>query len=139
MFQRVDSDPIQFSIESARGRQTPDNTFGAVLERGAQTAVAVIGSGVRAVAPLIPGGSFLSAVVDVVDEAVGGPGATGQGSDKWALLRAQERLQEEGLANSLRLLALQQRMQQESQSFTASSNVMKTRHDMAMAAINNMR
>jgi hypothetical protein len=62
----------------------------------------------------------------------------GAGNDKWALLRAQERLQEEGLSNSLRLLALQRKMNQETQTYTALSNVMKARHEMSKRAINNI-
>ncbi len=134
MFDRVESEPIQIAVEPARSRQAPDNSFGAVLERGAQSAVQVIGNGVRTVAPFVPGGSFLTAVADVVTGAVGG-GGPGGGGDKWALLRAQERLQEEGLSNSLRLLALQRQMHQETQTFTTISNVMKARHEMAKSAI----
>jgi hypothetical protein len=141
MFERIEggSQPIQ--VEPARGRQTADNSFGAMVERGAQVAASAIGGGMRAVAPLVPGGAFLSAVADAVDGAaagLGGAAGAGGGGDRWALLRAQERLQAEGLSNSLQLLALQRKMHQEKQQFTAVSNVLKARHEMAQSAIRNI-
>jgi hypothetical protein len=128
---------VSISVEPARGQQTPQNDFGSMLKRGTQRAFGAVASGARAVAPFIPGGSFISAVADVVSSGVGNS-ITGAG-DKWALLSAQERLQDEGLNNSLRLLALQRKMHQENQAYTATSNVMKARHEMAKSAINNIR
>ncbi len=141
MFERIEggSQPIQ--VESARGRQAADNSFGAMVERGAQVAASAIGGGMRTVAPLVPGGAFLSAVADAVDGAaagLGGAAGPGAGGDRWAMLRAQERLQAEGLSNSLQLLALQRKMHQEKQQFTAVSNVLKARHEMAQSAIRNI-
>ncbi len=140
MFERVNSGSVQMDVQPAGGRQTADNSFGAMLERGALSAVSAIGNGVQAVASFVPGGGYISAVVDTVQGAVGAAAGAGggAGSDKWALLNAQERLQREGLDSSLRLLALQRKMNKESQAFSAISNVMKVRHDMAKTAINNI-
>ena len=66
-----------------------------------------------------------------------GVGESG-GGDKWDLLRAQAKLQDEGMMNSLKLLALQRKMHQETQTYTMMSNVMKCRHEMAKRAINNI-
>ena len=101
--------------------------------------VGAAASGARFAAGFLPGGAFITAVADAVEGAVGSDVASGIGSDKWALLRAQEKLQEEGISNSLRLLALQRKMHQETQTYTALSNVMKSRHEMAKSAINNIR
>jgi len=135
MVQPVQNQNLNLSVEPARSRQTPQNDFGSMMKRGTQKAVGAVASGAKLAANFLPGGSFISAVADAVGTAVGASG----GGDKWALLRAQERLQQEGLNNSLRLLELQRRMQEENQAFTATSNVMKARHEMAKAAINNIR
>jgi hypothetical protein len=136
MENRIDSNPVQINVEPARSRQAPDNSFSAMLARGAKTAALVAGETARTVASYVPGGSFLTAVASAVSpDGVG----SRQGSEKWQLLEAQNQMQEEGMENSLRLLALQRKMQEETQSFTTTSNVMKTRHEMAKSAINNIR
>ncbi|MBN2493193.1 MAG: hypothetical protein JXR96_01275 [Deltaproteobacteria bacterium] len=129
------------SVEVGRTRQTPDDGFGAMVARGAGTAMRYVGLTARAAIDALPGGALVNAVADCVADAVSPGCADGLGgsSEKWQLLQAQERLQEEGMANSLRLLALQRRMHQESQTYTAVSNVMKARHELAKSAINNIR
>lgn len=56
-----------------------------------------------------------------------------------ALMVATTQLQEMEQSFNLQYLMLQQEMQQESQQFTTVSNVMKTKHDTAKDAINNIR
>lgn len=138
MVDRIEMPQTMLSVEPARGRQTPENDFSSMLIRGAQRAVNVVAGGFRAAASVLPGGSFITAVADMATNMVDPAGSMGVGNDKWALLRAQERLQEEGLSNSLRLLALQRKMNQETQTYTAISNVMKARHEMSKRAINNI-
>ena len=131
---------VRLVAEPARVRQTPENDFSSMVMRGAQKAAGVMAGGARTVFNLLPGGSFVTAVADVVGDAVGGgdffPGLGG--GDKWDLLRAQAKLQDEGMMNSLKLLALQRKMHQETQTYTMMSNVMKCRHEMAKRAINNI-
>jgi hypothetical protein len=136
MVEAIEKRNFNVTVSPARGRQTAENDFSSMVKRGAQKAVGAVTGGARLAASFLPGGGFISAVADVVDGAVGNGVA---GGDKWELLRAQERLQEEGLANSLRLLTLQRKMNEETQTYTAMSNVMKTRHEMAKSAINNIR
>ena len=138
MVDAIKSETLSVTASPARGRQTAENDFGSMVKRGAQQAVGAVTGGARFAASFLPGGAFISAVADAVDGAVGNE-VSGAGGDKWELLRAQERLQEEGLSNSLRLLALQRKMNKETQNYTAISNVMKARHEMAKAAINNIR
>ena len=52
---------------------------------------------------------------------------------------SQERIQEMNRSFSMQYLALQQKIQQENREFTLMSNIMKTRHDTAKNAINNVR
>jgi hypothetical protein len=138
MDNRINGSTDMLSVEPARSRQTANNDFGAMVKRGAQKAVNAVAGGVRVAASVLPGGAFITAVADMASDAVGGNSVGMAGGDKWELLRAQERLQEEGLSNSLRLLALQRKMNQEAQSFGAISSVMKARHEMAKRAINNI-
>jgi hypothetical protein len=137
MVEAIEKGTLNVTVGPARGRQTAENDFGSMVKRGAQKAVGAVTGGARFAASILPGGGFISAVADVVDGAVGND-VSGAGG-KWELLRAQERLQEEGLSNSLRLLALQRKMNKETQNYTAISNVMKARHEMAKSAINNIR
>lgn len=138
MVNRINGSTDMLNVEPARCRQTADNDFGAMVKRGAQKAVNAVAGGVRVAASVLPGGSFITAVADMASDMVGGNPIGSAGGDKWQLLRAQERLQEEGLSNSLRLLALQRQMNKEAQAFGAVSNVMKARHEMAKRAINNI-
>ena len=139
MVEAIEKRTLNVMVSPARGRQTAENDFGSMVKRGAQRAVGAVAGGTRFAASFLPGGAFISAVADVVDGAAGNGVATGVAGGKWELLQAQERLQEEGLSSSLRLLALQRKMNKETQTYTAISNVMKARHEMAKSAINNIR
>jgi len=142
MLERLEQNPC-VGLEPARGQAAVKVDFSSQLARGAQVALAAVG----AASMVLPGGAFVSAVAGAAAEGLsaaadpggGVAGAAGAGDDRWALLRAQERLQQEGMANSLRLLALQRKMQQETEAVQTVSNVMKTRHEMAKGAIQNLR
>jgi hypothetical protein len=56
-----------------------------------------------------------------------------------ALVRATEQMQETQMSFNLRYLQLQSQMQHENRSFTAISNVMKTKHDTVKNSISNVR
>ena len=63
--------------------------------------------------------------------------ARGQALDK--LFKATEEMQEMSQSFNLQYLSLQQNMQDENRRFTLVSNIMKTKHDTAKNAINNVR
>ncbi len=128
---------VQLSVEPARVRQTAENDFSSMLQRGAQSAVQALASGTRAVAQFAPGGSFVSAVANAFDAAAAAIGGSEGGTA--SLLAAQQRLQEEGFANSMRLLELQRKMQKESEAVSTVSNMMKAKHETAKNTINNIR
>lgn len=138
MIERKDNLRLEMSVEPARGRVTARNDFASMLKRGASQAAGALANGVSAAAAVIPGANFVSAVASAVGSITGAVTGSGSG-DKWSLLQAQQKMQEEGFMNSLRLLQLQRRMNRESQQFSAISNVEKVRHDMAKTAINNIR
>lgn len=56
-----------------------------------------------------------------------------------ALLAATKQMQEMNQTFNLQYLQLQQQMQHQNRQFTLVSNIMKTKHDTAKAAINNVR
>jgi len=55
------------------------------------------------------------------------------------LFKALQEMQEMDRSFNLQYLDLQQNMQQENRQFTLVSNIMKTKHDTAKSAINNIR
>jgi len=62
-----------------------------------------------------------------------------EGSSTEQMMMATKEMQEMNQTFNLQLLTLQQKMQNDNRKFTALSNIMKTRHDTAKAAINNVR
>jgi len=72
--------------------------------------------------------------------AFGELGANASGGDSSEqMMQATQELQELNMSFNLQYLALQQHMQSENRQFTAISNIMKTKHDTAKNAINNVR
>jgi hypothetical protein len=82
--------------------------------------------------------------------SIGGTGALGTGSSLGELemsssnsvdnmMIATREMQEMNQSFNLQYLQLQQKMQQENRQFTMMSNIMKTKHDTAKNAINNIR
>ena len=55
------------------------------------------------------------------------------------LRKAIENLQETQMSFNLQYLQLQQKMQNENRSYTAVSNIMKTKHDTVKNSISNIR
>jgi hypothetical protein len=74
---------------------------------------------------------------DVSRLAIEAQKTRGQALDK--LFRATEEMQKMSQSFNLQYLGLQQAMQDENRRFTLVSNIMKTKHDTAKNAINNVR
>jgi len=66
-------------------------------------------------------------------------GAVQGGSTQGQQMRPSRPMQEMNQSFNLQYLQLQQTMQQQNRQFTLVSNVMKTKHDTAKNAINNIR
>lgn len=174
---------VRLSTHVTTARQTPNTGFGARLQSGLNNAAGAVGTGVGAVAGMIPGGQIVSAAVSsmhtlssnngsgsgpyagVMSTAVGvgggtampamggvgvsgvvggmagggvaGSGATLNGSTT-DTVNGNFSLNKMAEENS-KLLNLQASIQQESQTFTAISNVMKSRHDCIKNSITNVR
>lgn len=73
--------------------------------------------------------------------AAGGPGlGTAVGGDSQSqLLQATKQMQETQMSFNLQYLQLQSQMQNENRSYTAVSNIMKTKHDTVKNSISNVR
>jgi hypothetical protein len=66
--------------------------------------------------------------------------ALAQGGDSQAILMQEtKRMQELNMSFNLQYLGLQQKMQADNRQYTTLSNIMKTKHDTAKNAINNVR
>ena len=61
------------------------------------------------------------------------------GNTDSSLINATKQLQETNLSFNLQYLQLQSQMQQENRSYTAVSNIMKTKHDTVKNSISNVR
>jgi hypothetical protein len=61
------------------------------------------------------------------------------GDPQAQLFTATRQMQEMNMSFNLQYLMLQQKMQGENRQFTLMSNIMKTKHETAKAAINNVR
>jgi len=151
-------------VAATTEKKTEPGRFETALRGAAEGLARTVTNGLEVAAPLVPGGTFLSAAVhgamvgpgrgdstSALSLAAGGPdaGAPGAGGNVGAapaagtaggdsLLEATRRLQEEARTFNLQYLQLQENMQRESREFTAISNVMKSKHDTARAAIQNI-
>jgi hypothetical protein len=161
----MDSNRInQTSITTSAPRQTPKDDFGSVMAQtvvqGVKTGASILGgvlgnpvtsaavsaltavAGVVQVGPSRPqalGGGSVASAASALTSATGPIGATGTGTGSgWDLLAAQQAMQSDSQSFNMQYLALQDQMQRESREFTAISNIMKVRQDSAKNAINNI-
>jgi len=65
--------------------------------------------------------------------------AAGGGSGQRQMMDATKQMQQMNQSFNLQYLQLQQKMQADNRQFTLMSNIMKTKHDTAKNAINNIR
>lgn len=116
---------------SAKSKGT---SFGSVLSGVADVALAAT----SAVAPFIPGGQLvgmaaqgLSSLKGQAPGGLAGGGPQDQVDKMWAM-------QKENQVFNMQYMQLQTAMQADNRNFSTMSNLMKSRHDTAKAAINNM-
>jgi hypothetical protein len=123
---------------------------GSMVPGGAILSAAVSGvdglAGARSSGQQVGGGRGLSAgaagaygvgggTADVVGSAGGGSGTPNVGSQQY---QEGVSLLQQTQASNMQYLVLQNKMQQENQSFSTLSNVMKVRHDTAKGSIQNI-
>src|SRR6266849_4608514 len=70
---------------------------------------------------------------------IGGGGAAASGSSETGPMHTTKSMQETQMSFNLQYLQLQSQMQSESRTFTAISNIMKTKHDTVKNSISNVR
>lgn len=69
---RIDSTPVRMSTNVTVARQTPHTEFGHRVSAGLNTAAGVVAQGAALAAPLVPGGSIVSAAVSSLTGMAGG-------------------------------------------------------------------
>ena len=88
-------------------------------------------------AQLVAAYGRLAAAGDAVSSAASASAIGGGGQDQ--LLAATKQMQETQMSFNLQYLQLQSQMQSENRSYTAVSNIMKTKHDTVKNSISNIR
>ena len=150
---------IRLNSEPQHTRQTPDNSFGAQVGRGISAGANAAAGAINIAAPFVPGGTVVSATVNQASNAIGNytsggamnvpgqtPGPNTQTSTAQAgtsstqsMMDQTKQMQEMQMSFNLQYLNLQNKMQGENRQYSTISNVLKTKHDTAKNAINNMR
>ncbi|RMG21746.1 MAG: hypothetical protein D6729_00060 [Deltaproteobacteria bacterium] len=110
--------------------------FAAALSKGLAVASDVAG----VAGAVVPGAGLVSVALGGLSRLLGGGAeatATPAGTD--AGLDAADALIEQSRSLNLRYLMLQERMQRETRTYTAISNIMKVRHEAAKNTLANLR
>jgi hypothetical protein len=167
---RIDSlgGPARMSTNLTIDRQTPKTDFGDRMKAGIDNAAGAVASGAAIAAPLIPGGSIISAAVSSVTTmgnssgvassasygttmttlgAGGSVGATtgtsggGNYNASGGNVSAGQYQPDlnAGMEENRKLISMQIAMQRENQVFSTISNVLKVRHDTVKNSISNVR
>ncbi|MBI5524743.1 MAG: hypothetical protein HY897_00260 [Deltaproteobacteria bacterium] len=155
-------DPVSFRVDSKESsfRKVPDESFATVLKTGANAVSGAVINGAAVAGPFVPGAAGVSAALGgaaAVRGAISGatiatggvPVGTGvapldglgavTGGSPTEIIEATRKLQESNQMFSMQYLELQEKMQQENRQYSTLSNVLKTRHESAKTAINNIR
>ena len=121
-------------LKSAAGAQTAGGGSNA-------TGVSLVGTSGGAVGGTAAGAAGAGAYGGyAAGTAMGDVAARAAGGDSQAqLMVATRQMQEMNMSFNLQYLMLQQKMQSDNRQFTLMSNIMKTKHDTAKNAINNVR
>jgi hypothetical protein len=126
--------PVLNESKTPASAKTQGATFGSVLSGVADVALVAT----SAVAPFIPGGQLVGMAAQGLSQLKGqqpgglaGGGPQDQVDKMWAM-------QKENQVFNMQYMQLQQHMQADNRNYSTMSNLMKSRHDTAKAAINNM-
>ncbi len=100
------------------------------------------------VAPFVPGGAIMSAMLSNTTAALASDGAATQPAipmggagvpGNTGMFQSMQQLQENMMSQNVYMLGLQQGFNDMNQKYTAISNVLKTKHDTEKNAISNFR
>jgi hypothetical protein len=114
----------------------PKKSFASKLG-GFMKGVAQVGLGVAG--QVIPGASILSQALGGAGFGGGGAGGLGNFSSSAGVGQTGNNMMQDMMAMNMQFMALQQRVQQESQRFQTLSNVLRSKHDVAMNSIRNAK
>lgn len=135
---------LNLNTQSGGSVKTSSNSeFGTRLKNGMAQGAALTYQSVAPVAPFVPGGAVMSAMLNHTTAALASdgmnPGALSGNSANGGLYQSMQQLQENMMSQNLYMLGLQQGFNDMNQKFTAVSNVLKTKHDAEKNAISNFR
>lgn len=141
------------TTSSTLARQTSNQDFAAKLRQGASQGTRFASHVFDTVAPAVPGGAVVSAALNDAtnslassQESVFAPqfGGAQQGfaplpATPGNMLTSVASLQQNMMSQNVAMLGLQNSMQQESQKYTAWSNILRMKYETAKNAVSNMR
>lgn len=148
---------LRLSTVATSTRKARRANFGDAMKSGFLRAGRAAETGLRVASPLLPVGGVISAALagstaaagpDAVAVQARGLGAAdalspavsgGPASGPNGMFEAASRMTEMNASYNLRYLQLQQQIQADTRQFQLVSNVLKTKHDAAKNAVNNIR
>jgi hypothetical protein len=142
---------LNLNTNSGGSVKTSSNTeFSRTLKNGMAQGASLTYQSVAPVAPFVPGGAIMSAMLHntataLASEGIAGgqPIAPGTGTGgvpgNGGLFQSMQQLQENMMSQNVYMLGLQQGFNDMNQKYTAISNVLKTKHDTEKNAISNFR
>lgn len=151
---------LRLSTVATSTRQAQRGDFGHALRSGFVRVSSVAEQGLRVASPLLPVGGVISAALAGSTAVASGTPQAGMlassrglggdadptavpvpraGTNYGDVMDATARMTERNAAFNLRYLQLQQQIQSDTRQFNLVSNVLKTKHDAAKNALNNIR
>ena len=137
---------LNLNTTSGGSVKTSSNTeFSRTLKNGMAQGANLTYQSVAPVAPFVPGGAIMSAMLHNTTAALASEGVAGGGggvpgtAGNGGLFQSMQQLQENMMSQNVYMLGLQQGFNDMNQKYTAISNVLKTKHDTEKNAINNFR
>jgi hypothetical protein len=129
------------------GRTSSNVNFASELKNAMGQGLAASSRGMSYVAPMVPGGAVLSAMLSsAANVALGGGnspavagGAMGNMGAGGDFMSTMQNMQQNMQASSMQMIALQENSQRMNIEFSTKSNMMKVRHDTDKNSISNIR
>lgn len=126
------------------GRTTSNINFASQLKNAMGQGLAASSRGLSYVAPMVPGGAVMSAMLgSAANVALSGaptsmlPGGAGVGVPDF--MKSMESMQQNMASTNMNMIALQEQSQRMNIEFSTYSNMLKARHDTQKNSISNIR
>lgn len=146
---------LNLNTHSGGSVKTSSNVeFSRTLKNGMAQGANLTYQSIAPVAPFVPGGAVMSAMLHNTTAALASEGIAGGGGalpgpgmaaglsgapGNGGMFQSMQQMQENMMSQNIYMLGLQQRFNDMNQQYTAVSNIMKTEHDGKKNAISNLR